>query len=57
MNSALSLGKLNFALLYAGHPFTHSGQLHSLDWQMEPEVRAPEWKFANSTHYHKQKVK
>ena len=42
-----------FALSYTGHPFTPNGQLNAWDYQMEPEIRALECKFANCTHYHR----
>ena len=34
----------NSALLYTGYPFIPNGQLHEWDQQMEPEIRAPEYK-------------
>ena len=46
---------LRYTEVYTGHLFNPNAQLHAPYQQMEPEIRAPEWKFAKSTCYLSQK--
>ena len=56
-NEHVSPQTQKFALSYTGHPTATNGELHVSYQKMEPEIRAPECKFAISKHVITQKVK